>query len=287
MELSDFKQHPAPQLPVSVIIPTHNRRQLLKKAIDSVLGQTYRNFQLIVVDDGSVDDTGRLVATYAADITYIRQENKGPAAARNRGLAAAEHDLIAFLDDDDWFDRRKLEIQVAAMEQYREYAISHSQEIWFRRGRHLNQKKKHRKVGGDLFDRSLQLCAVSMSTVMIRRELFDAVGLFDEELSCCEDYDFWLRVSVDHPFLLLDTPLTLKDGGRQDQVSFRHRVGMDRLRIRAIAGLLASAVLSEEKRRLAAAELVRKCTIYAQGCIKHGRPDEARRYLELAASHAG
>lgn len=271
--------------PVSAIIPTYNRASFLKKAIDSVLSQTYQDFELIVVDDGSEDDTEELVASYGNSVVFIRQQNRGPAAARNVGIKAASYDLIAFLDSDDRFDKNKLAIQVSAMQQQSHYKISHTQEVWYRQGQHLNQKKKHEKSNGVIFEQSLKLCAVGMSTVMVRRELFDLIGFFDEELICCEDYDLWLRASIKYPFLLVDKPLTIKEGGRPDQVSFQHRVGMDRFRIRAIRGLLSQNNLSNEQRQLAEVELARKCCVYGNGCIKHGRPEEGEKYLELARAY--
>ena len=122
-----------------------------------------------------------------------------------------------------------------------------------------------------------------MSTVMARRELFDRYGLFDESLPCCEDYDLWLRVGCRQSFLLVPEPLTGKDGGRPDQLSTIHRMGMDTFRIRSLCHLLDAGVLNPEQRGSAVAELVRKCTIYGQGCIKHGRSDEGAHYLNLAA----
>jgi glycosyltransferase involved in cell wall biosynthesis len=266
---------------ISVIIPTFNREQCLKKAIDSVLGQTYPHFELIVVDDGSEDDTEKLVESISSDIIYIRQENKGPAAARNRGIHKARNNLIAFLDSDDWFADNKLEIQLKSMREKPTYLISHTQEIWYRNGKVLNQKTKHSKKSGDIFSQSLELCAVSMSTVMMHREIFKLHGLFDEEYPCCEDYDFWLRVSAEQDFLLIDQPLTLKDGGRNDHVSYVYRVGMDKFRIQAIMKMLASGVLTEKQKDAALAELQRKCTIYGTGCIKHGRNKEGTYYLNL------
>ena len=277
---------PSPATPVSVIIPTHNRAGFLAQAIDSVLAQTYANFELIVVDDGSSDETQALLASYGKALISLRQENRGPAAARNAGIRAARHPFLAFLDSDDQFTRNKLAIQVAAMEAQPEMLISHTQEIWFRNGQHLNQKKRHGKEGGDIFARSLELCVVGMSTVMARRELFDLVGLFDETFPCCEDYELWLRVSCSHPFLLVDTPLTIKHGGRPDQVSVRFKTGMDRFRIQALAKLLASAILTPAQSRLAREELVRKATIYGNGCLKHGHLEEGRRCLVLAARYS-
>jgi glycosyltransferase involved in cell wall biosynthesis len=266
---------------VSVIIPTYNREPFLQKAINSVLAQTYQYFELIVVDDGSEDNTEKLVENCSPDIVYIRQENKGPAAARNRGVQAARYNLLAFLDSDDWFAENKLEVQTGTMQKNPAYQISHTQETWYRNGRILNQKKRHQKNNGDIFNQSLVLCAVGMSTVLMHRDIFERYGLFDEDYPCCEDYEFWLRVSAKQKFLLIDQPLTLKDGGRDDQVSTIYRVGMDKFRIQAIMKMLASGSLSEKQKDSAMAELQRKCTIYGAGCIKHGRFEEGRYYLDL------
>ena len=271
---------------VSVIIPTFNRAPLLQRAVDSVLNQTHAGFELIVVDDGSSDGTAELLAGYPdARIRYLHQENRGPAAARNLGIRAARYDLIALLDSDDWFCPTKLALQVAAMQQAPDFLISHTEETWYRQGQLLNPKKKHRKKTGDIFAQSLKLCAVSPSTVMARVALFDQVGLFDESLPCCEDYDLWLRVSASFPFLLLDLPLTCKDGGRPDQLSTQYRIGMDRWRIQALQGLLARGQLRGGLAAAARRELVRKSRIYGNGCLKHGKLDEARHYLELAAEN--
>ena len=277
---------PSPATPVSVIIPTHNRVGFLAQAIDSVLAQSYANFELIVVDDGSTDDTPALLFSYGTALTSLRQENRGPAAARNAGINAARHSLLAFLDSDDQFTKNKLELQVSAMEAQPEMLISHTQETWFRNGRHLNQKKRHAKEGGDIFARSLELCVVGMSTVMARRELFDLVGLFDESFPCCEDYELWLRASATHPFLLVDAPLTVKHGGREDQVSVQFKTGMDYFRIRAMEKLLVDIPLTPAQSRLAREELIRKALLYGNGCLKHGRLEDGQRCLALAEHHA-
>jgi len=265
---------------VSVIIPTYNRRRFLEKAIESVLQQECPH-ELIVVDDGSDDGTGQMISAMGGGIRYFYQSNKGPAAARNYGIQKATCDLIAFLDSDDQFAPGKLNLQAEAMAHRPDFLVSHTQEIWYRRGRLLNQKKKHRKQQGDIFSQSLELCAVGMSTVMARRKLFDRVGLFDESLPCCEDFDLWLRVSCRYPFMLVDKPLTIKDGGRQDQLSVRYRVGMDKFRIQSLINLIKSCCLTAEQLELAREELARKCIILGKGCLKHGRP-EGEFYLSLA-----
>jgi glycosyltransferase involved in cell wall biosynthesis len=266
---------------VSVIIPTYNRAQRLGKAIDSVLAQSHQDFELIVVDDGSEDNTDELIGNYNSDIVYIRQENSGAAAARNRGVEKARYNLLAFLDSDDWFAENKLETQIEAMNRNPSCLISHTNEIWYRNGQILNQKLKHKKSSGDIFAQSLELCAVGMSTIMIHKEIFDRYGFFDEGYPCCEDYEFWLRISAEEKFLLVEEPLTSKDGGRDDQLSAIYRTGMDKFRIKAIMKTLASGRLTEEQTGIARRELERKCRIYGTGCIKHGRAEEGRYFLNL------
>ncbi|MBU0482616.1 MAG: glycosyltransferase [Proteobacteria bacterium] len=270
---------------VSVIIPTYNRIAHLVKAIDSVLAQSYRNFEIIVVDDGSDDGTQEIVASYGHPVSYIHQPNRGVSAARNAGVKGAKYSFLAFLDSDDRYEPDKLKIQVEALESSPEHLISHTDEVWYRQGKILSQKKKHARSGGDIFERSLELCVVGMSTVMVRREFFDLVGLFDESLPCCEDYDLWLRAGCRYPFLLVPKPLTIKDGGRPDQLSAIHREGMDKYRIQSLVKLLESALLSVRQTELASEELCRKCTVYGNGCLKHGREEEGRAFLKLASEY--
>ncbi|MBU0664711.1 MAG: glycosyltransferase family 2 protein [Proteobacteria bacterium] len=270
---------------ISVIIPTYNREKFLGRAIRSVLRQTIACSEILVIDDGSTDHTAALVYSLREHSTipihFFYQENRGPAAARNLGIHRAQSELVAFLDSDDHWRKDKLAQQQKAMEESPGYLISHTREQWLRGGVHLNQKKKHLPHHGDIFNHCLQLCTVGMSTVMVRKELFATIGLFSPRLPCCEDYDFWLRTSCRYPFLLVDKSLTIKEGGREDQVSCQYRVGMDKLRIHVIMRLLESASLSREQHELALQELQQKCLVYGHGCIKHGKGDEGTTYLNL------
>lgn len=270
---------------ISVILPTYNRACSLQRSMQSVVSQTRMPGEVIVVDDGSTDKTAELVASFRqtaeTEIIYLPQSNLGAAAARNAGIRQARFPFLAFLDSDDFWQKDKLAVQTECMVENKEFLVSHTQETWYRNGTYLNQKKRHAKKGGNLFARSLKLCVVGMSTVMVRREFFDRVGLFNESLPCCEDYDLWLRASVKLDFLFVDRPLTIKHGGREDQLSVRYRKGMDRYRIRALCDLLQHGQLCAVQRDLVYKALREKCMIYGNGCIKHGRPEEGGRYLGL------
>ncbi len=271
--------------PVSVVIPTFNRGSLLDRAVASVMKQTVQCRELVIVDDGSTDNTQdylqKLIVKDNIKLKIYRQENKGPAAARNLGIKNSQYDIIAFLDSDDHWHKRKLEYQYRDFAEKSDFLICHTKEKWLRRGVHLNQKKIHIPRNGDIFTHCLQLCAVGMSTVMVKKELFEKIGSFDEAMQCCEDYDIWLRASCNYPFLLVDIPLTIKEGGREDQVSCKYRVGMDKFRIYSLKKLLDSNVLNSEQYILAFKEFEKKVAVYGNGCLKHGNEELGNKYLEL------
>ena len=265
---------------VSIIIPTYNRGWILKEAINSVLAQDFTDFELIVVDDGSTDKTQDILNTYNEDIRALRQNNQGVSAARNAGIASALGRFIAFLDSDDLWLPKKLSTQIDFFKSNRDALICQTDEIWIRNGVRVNPKKRHKKFSGDLFKRSLSLCLISPSAVMIKRSLFEEVGVFDETLPACEDYDLWLRISCRYPVHLIKTPLIIKRGGHDDQLSSAS--GLDRFRIEALKKIIESNLLSKEQYSAAAKVLKQKCAIYANGCLKRGRRDKALYYETLA-----
>lgn len=264
---------------VSVIIPTYNRSKLLNRALGSVFKQTYKNFEVIVADDGSTDQTVHNLELHP-HLTLIHKENQGVSKARNTGLEHAKGELIAFLDSDDEWKPKKLEKQVKFFEENPEAVICQTDETWIRNGKHLNPMKKHEKRGGWIFEQCLPLCIVSPSAVMMKRKLFDLVGNFDESFPACEDYDLWLRVAARFPIHLIKEKLVVKYGGHKDQLS--HTIpNLDLYRIRSIEKILKSGILNEEQTVLALRELKSKCKIYGEGCAKHGKSDEGRKYLNL------
>ena len=272
---------PTPAL-VSVILPTYNRAWALKEAIDSVLSQDYPYIELIVIDDGSTDHTQDLLEPYKNRITILTQKNKGVSAARNSGIKKSRGSLIALLDSDDAWDKRKISCQVDFFKAHSKALICQTEEIWIRNGKRVNPQKKHQKPSGMIFEASLHLCLVSPSAVMMRKELFDLKGYFNEDFIVCEDYDLWLRVSSTLPVFLIDKPYTIKRGGHPDQLSGFH--SQDRFRIRSLLSLVESGGLTEYQTAEAKNVLKNKCRVYGSGCMKRGRVEEGEYYLGLAGS---
>ncbi|NVM20749.1 MAG: glycosyltransferase [Desulfobacterales bacterium] len=264
---------------VSVIIPTHNRARLLKEALGSVLAQDFRDFELIVVDDGSTDDTSQLLGSYP-QILVVRQDHHGVSAARNSGIALASGRFVAFLDSDDLWLPGKLSTQAAFFESDPTALICQTEEVWIRNGIRVNPKKRHKKHSGMIFEHCLELCLVSPSAVMMQRRLLEEVGGFDESLPACEDYDLWLRIACRFPIYLISSPLVIKRGGHEDQLS--SEPGLDRFRVRAVEKILESGFLTTEQRTAAVEILKRKCAVYAGGCLKRGRVNDANHYIQLS-----
>lgn len=261
---------------------------MVVEAIASVLAQTSRDFALVVVDDGSSDgsaDAARDAMTAAPNGScVVRQEACGVAAARNAGAAAVDSAWLAFLDSDDLWLPEKLAIQMAWLDARPSYRIGQTGERWIDDGRHRNPRAWHRKEEW-LFPRCLERCLVSPSAVVIRRDLWEALGGFDSSYPVCEDYELWLRVALREPVGLVDEPLVVKRGGHADQLS-RSTWGLDRWRVAALVKLLASDALGEGERPATLAVLRAKCAVLAKGAERRGRADEAERYRSIADAGA-
>jgi glycosyltransferase involved in cell wall biosynthesis len=265
---------------VSVIIPTYNRADLVREALASVQAQTYRDFEIVVVDDGGTDGTFEALAA-GGQIRVLRHASRrGVSAARNTGLKAARGKWLAFLDSDDLWLPDKLARQIFLLEGQPELLICQTDETWVRRGIRVNKPLSHRQVGGKIFLPSLGRCMISPSAVMLDRRLVADHGGFDETLPAAEDYDLWLRLTWRYEVGLVDEPLVIKRGGHPDQLS--QQWGLDRFRIRALVKLVQEPDLPETYARAARRMLAAKCAIYAQGCAKRGRLTEAAWYRNLS-----
>jgi len=271
---------PAPL--ISVIIPTYNRAAFLREAIDSVLAQTEKDFELLIVDDGSTDETRAVAESYGGPARYFFQPNAGASVARNLGIKHAHGKFITFLDSDDLWLPKKLARQIEWMNAHPEIMLCYTDEIWIRHGVRVNQKKIHAKAGGWIYPHCLPRCIISPSSVLMRRELFEAVGVFDEQLPICEDYDLWLRVASRFEVGFLAEPLIVKRGGHADQLS-NSEFGIDRYRVTALLKIYESGILKREWQQETAAMIRVKCEVLENGFRKRGNIAAANLYAELKA----
>ena len=253
---------------ISVVIPTLNRVNTLQRALDSVINQTYKPAEIIVVDNGSSDGTLKFLKEQYPKITILTENKIGVSSARNKGIKKSINQWIALLDSDDAWHPRKLEIQTSMLDSaLKEYNLIHTDEVWFRNNKHINQMKKHKKQGGYIFERCLSLCCISPSSVLFKKNILDKVGLFDESLPVCEDYDMWLKICSSEEVLFAQDKLTYKYGGHKDQLS-KSYWGMDRFRIKSIENIIKNFDLTYKQKKQAKKELIKKLKIIINGAFK-------------------
>ncbi len=269
---------------ISVIIPTYNRKHCLARAIDSVLTQTHLPLELIVVDDGSTDQTPAFIQECYPKVKLLQQAHQGVSAARNLGISQAQGEWIALLDSDDAWCPKKLERQWQALSAEPDYLICHCDEIWIRHGKRVNPMNKHQKYGGFIFQKCLEGCLISPSNVLIHQSIFQRVGLFNESLPACEDYDLWLKITAIFPVLYLEDPLSIRYGGHDDQLSKQYW-GMDRFRIQSLQALIDARCLQASDQQAALAVLCRKISIYLTGAKKRGKQKDIHYYETLLTQY--
>lgn len=263
---------------ISVIIPTYNRCDLLKRAINSVIKQTITPKEIIIVDNGSTDQTYQMVSSLFPEINYFIEKKRGVSAARNKGILESKSKWIAFLDSDDAWKPTKLEKQMEySLFNQDKYRIIHTDETWYRNKKFLNQLKKHKKSGGNIFKNSLQLCCISPSSVVLKKQIFEEYGLFDENLEVCEDYDMWIRITSKEEVGFLDSPLVSKYGGHSDQLSKKFW-GMDRFRIKSLEKNLKNEHFSKSQKINVLDTLIEKLTIVSGGALKRGNKEIFKKY---------
>ena len=255
---------------ISVIIPTFNRATTILRAIDSVISQTKKVNEIIIVDNNSTDNTIKKVVNHYSDIIILKEKKRGVSFARNTGIKNAKSEWIAFLDSDDVWYQDKIEKQLLSYNSSKKkYNLIHTNEIWKLNGRNINQKLKHMKFGGNIFEKCLPLCVISPSSVLIKKEIFKKYGLFDENLPVCEDYDLWLRITSKEEVLFINEPLVIKYGGHLDQLSKQYKI-MDRFRVIALEKLLIDKRISDKQLSLTYNMLKEKIKIILNGAVKRG-----------------
>ncbi len=268
---------------ISVIIPTFNRKALLKRALGSVLKQTLQPDEIIVIDNGSNDGTVKMLGNEYPSIICIEIARKGVSVARNAGILKAKSQWIAFLDSDDVWHPKKLEIQRSEYYQNGQcYRLIHTNELWYKNNTILNQKMHHEKKGGDIFFDCLKRCCISPSSALIKAEVFSEIGVFKENLLVCEDYDLWLRITAREPVLFVSQALTIKHGGHEDQLSKKFW-GMDRFRVRALGDLLKNKELSSKHRVAIFSMIFEKIDILLSGGLKRSNQKLVDIYLKKKA----
>lgn len=277
---------------ISIIIPTYNRKNLLSEALDSVLTQNYHYYEIIIIDDGSTDQTIAYLDKLKLDLAAIDKptptikvksipHNGYPGYVRNRGIEMAEGELIAFLDSDDLWNNDKLIKQVDYLYTHPEVSILHTAETWLRGSKTISQTQRKHKREGDVFNAALQKCILGPSTVMLRRTLIDEMCqesenhlLFNEELEVGEDYELWLRIADRYTVGYINEALIIKRGGLVDQLSAKYGQ-IEIFHLKALYSLLQADTISQKNRKLTIETFEKKIDIYTKGCLKRGKKDEA------------
>lgn len=272
---------------VSVVIPVYNRFELAKEAVFSVIGQTYRDIEVIIVDDGSIDMTP-VIETYFKDdsrIKYLNVKHSGmPGLVRNRGVDIAWGKYIAFLDSDDLWVSGKLESQMKYLKENPDCRIVHTRETWIRNRKTISQSGFDHKRSGNIFPDALEKCIIGPSTVLMEKSLYSELGGFDEDLEIAEDYELWLRLCNSNSVGYIDEPLITKRAGHRDQLSEKYGQ-IEIFRINGLQKLVEQNYFSAGNQKLAEQELARKCRIYATGCRKRNKLKEAAVHESIAARY--
>lgn len=271
------------EIKVSVIIPTYNREDVLKRAINSVLSQTYKNYELIIVDDGSTDKTKNLISANE-NIIYLYQQNQGVSAARNFGVCKSKGKFIAFLDSDDEWHPEKLEKQIRFLENDNSLRAVHTNELWVRNGISVNQPKRFKKGGGDQFIACLDHCIIAPSSILIEKTLFNLLGGFRNDYEVCEDFDLWLKLTSLYRIGHIEEDLITKYGGHEDQLSTRF-VAMDYWRIKSLDWVSANRNLSAQQVLSCKKVILKKAKILLKGYKKHNNLKNFNEIFQISEKH--
>lgn len=266
---------------ISVVIPTYNRKDMVERALNSVINQKIKAMEIIVVDDGSTDGTDDLFPVKG--VVYHKIDHCGyPGRVRNIGVELAGGDYIAFLDSDDIWYPEKLDRQIEYLRNHPDCRILHTKERWLMNGKFVSQKKRKHKREGDLFKDSLQGCIIGPSTVLIEKRLFNEFGGFKSNIEVGEDYDLWLRITDRIRVGYINEELIEKNAGHGDQLSFKYGY-IEPFKIEVLEKLLSNYEFRDNNRKSAYESLKKKYEIIINGCLKRGKEKEAQLYKERRA----
>ena len=250
---------------ISVIIPTYNRANFLPEAIESVINQTQKADEIIIIDDGSTDNTIKILYEYK-NLKIIQTKNLGVSHARNRGIKEAKNEWVLFLDSDDAWIKNKLEKQIDFHKKNPNILFSHTGEKWIRDGKNIKYPKSLEKPQGNCFLENTSTCKIASSSAMVHKSIFEDIGYFDENMRVCEDYDMWLRISLKYKIGLIQDELITKYAGHPQLSSTIFAI--DRYHIYSLLKFLKTPYRDEIEK-----EILRKCNILKKGAIKHNNQE--------------
>ncbi len=266
---------------ISVVVPVHNRQTMMERAIASVVNQSHKAAEIIVVDDASTpivrETMNREMRRHVKIVTL--SERGGVSAARNAGIRKASSKWIALLDSDDEWTKKKLENQLSYLRKRPFFETVQCEEIWIRKGKRVNRCSRHRKEQGWIWKKCVEMCAISPSGVLIRKDIFNRIGYFQEEFPACEDYEIWLRLSRHMPVGLNPEPDLIKYGGHDDQLSRRYPA-MDRFRVAALLKAL-EAESDPAYRDIIVKDIKRRLLILYNGAKKRNKTGPAWAFEEV------
>ena len=273
---------------VSAIIPTYNYARYVAAAIKSVLAQSFKDLEIVVVDDGSTDETTETLRPFAERIRYIPQVHRGLAAARNVGIRVARGRYLAFLDSDDLWLPDKVSMQVARLDAEPAVGVVYCEAVLFDEASQtvIPHSYWSHHPSGRILPWLIRQNVVPSPTPMVRRELFDQVGPFDESLSACEDWDMWIRIAQVSEFAYVDRVLAEYRVHSANMSLDHERMMTNRLRV--LEKAFSAAGVSPATRRLRRSIFSRWHADYALHHFYAERYEQARREVIRAVTlHPG
>lgn len=265
---------------VSVIIPTYNYASFIVEAVESVLAQTFKDMEVIVVDDGSTDNTRDVLKRFNGKIIYLYQENRGAPTARNKGIRAAQGEYLGFLDADDLWMPEKLEIQVPILDQDPEVGLvyANTYNVGALREHQLLSMANKSGGSGRIFTKLLEGNFIPSPSVLVRKSCFEEVGLFDDDMGklAAQDWDMWLRIARVYKVVYVDQVLAKYRYHTRNMTSDLERSKAGRLYV--LNKIFSDPSLKELEPR---ASLYYSCVYYEYGEIYYilGEQEKARRDL--------